>query len=74
MIFDFEGEKIPKILLNDLSNLLDQLTNGECLINKINPLITNSEFVALKNRINFLINNPYIPHLNPFYNVPRPLI
>lgn len=74
VIFDFEGEKIPKILLNDLSNLLEQLTNGECLINKINPLITNSEFVALKNRINFLINNPYIPHLNPFYNVPTPLI
>ena len=74
MIFDFEGEKIPKNLIDNLSNLLKQLIEDPVLFDRLNLFLTNSEYIALKNRINFLINKPYIPYLNPFYNVPMPLI
>ena len=74
VIFDFEGEKIPKNLIDNLSNLLKQLIEDPVLFNRLNIFLTNSEYIALKNRINFLINKPYIPYLNPFYNVPMPLI
>ena len=56
------------------SAVLKQLIKDPGLFNKLNLLMTNSEYGALIDRINFLINNPYIPYLNPFYNVPTPLI
>ena len=74
VIFDFEGQEIPKFLINDLCILLKSLSTKSGAFSKLNLFISNSEYEALIYRIKFLIKNSYIPYLDPFYNVPWPLI
>ncbi|MBN18463.1 MAG: phosphatidylinositol kinase [Chloroflexi bacterium] len=74
VIFDFEGKKIPKDIINDLIIFLEQLNQRHSISDNINSFISDIEYQALINRLNILIKNPYVPHLNPYYNVPWPLI
>ena len=59
-------------LVYDLRNLRQKLESKR-VIRLLTPLISGEEIGSLKTRLNYIINNPKLPMLNPYKNVPWPL-
>lgn len=69
------GKEFSKELINDLQNLLEGLsetsTNSS---NNISFLISTVEYESLQFRLEYLLQNPLFPILDPNFNIPYPLI
>ena len=63
---------INKELLKELMQLRHKLTSRR-VNNLLSPLISKEEITSLGYRIDHMLNDPKLPILDPYQNVPLPL-
>lgn len=71
---EFWGETIPDPLLKDLEDLLDLLDSQAPEMMAFSQHIEPHETQALSRRILAMLENPALPHLDPYQNVPWPFV
>ncbi|NDJ55260.1 MAG: SCO1664 family protein [Chloroflexi bacterium] len=71
VIWDFANQPIPDAMMENLIDLCDELSNG-ALGNQLNDLITRREQMALRRRIDRLIETGMYPEPGPGRNYPWP--
>lgn len=71
-MIDFWGQPIAPHLLPDLNSLLAQLAPTNELTKQLAEAITPQEIKALIERLHLALDNPFIPILDPYLNVPWP--
>jgi hypothetical protein len=65
VIWDFAGEPIPTDLLEDLTRLLEELTQTGRLVESLTAYLSPAEIRALERRTRRLIENGCFPHPAP---------
>ena len=73
-ILDFWGSKIDDKLITSLESLAEELSKDSKLNHELHLLISEAEIYSLLSRTKSVISETIIPALNPYYNVPWPLI
>jgi uncharacterized repeat protein (TIGR03843 family) len=71
---EFWGETIPDPLLKDMETLLTRLDSPDEQTQLLTRHIESREINALTRRILTMLENPVLPHLDPYENVPWPFV
>jgi hypothetical protein len=71
---EFWGETIPDPLLKDMENLLTKLDSPDEQTQLLTRHIEPREIQALTHRILTMLENPVLPLLDPYENVPWPFV
>ena len=79
VMLEFWGEAIPDILVADilvadLQGLTPELDDGGALRAALQDLISPAELDALRARLDAMLESPVHPMLDPYRNVPWPLV
>ena len=74
VMFEYCGSSFPKVLIDDVKKLLIQLETKADQYNILAEQISNIEVDALITRLQLIIENPEHPVLDPYSDVPWPLI
>ena len=74
VMFEYCGFTFPKELIDDVKKLLIQLETKAEQYNILAEQISNIEVDALIARLQLIVENPEHPSLDPYFNVPWPLI
>jgi len=74
VMFEYCGSSFPKELIDDIKNLAIQLESKAAQHNMLADRISNVEIDALITRLLFIIENPEHPVLDPYIDVPWPLV
>jgi uncharacterized repeat protein (TIGR03843 family) len=74
VMLKFSGARIPQTLLGDIEALAARLASKTALTAALDKLITVQEMSALRGRIAGVLESPIIPHLDPRWNLPWPLV
>tara|TARA_B100001146_G_scaffold178388_1_gene159973 strand:- start:8 stop:721 length:714 start_codon:yes stop_codon:yes gene_type:complete len=74
VMLDFWGTKIDGKLITSLESLAEELSKDSKLNHELHLLISEDEIYSLLSRTKSVISKMIIPVLNPYYNVPWPLI
>lgn len=74
VIWDFCGEPIPPELLRYVNALKEHLMPQSGLYEELSSLLSPAEMVALGHRLEAILEFPFFPHLDPYYNVPWPTV
>jgi len=72
VMLEYCGDVIEDDLLCDLRNLKRKLKSKR-VIKTFSPFISGKEIAALISRLDCMINDPKLPMLDPYKNVPWPL-
>jgi hypothetical protein len=72
VIWDFCGEPIPAVLLDELRELRSHRASMASLESDLRPLLSDQEWEALLQRWDRLLASPCFPNLDPYRNVPWP--
>lgn len=74
VIWDFCGDPIPGELLDDVYALAAQLASQTRLYQELSLLLSGAEIGALEQRLETILKSPVFPDLDPYYNIPWPMI
>ncbi len=74
VMLEFWGEAIPDTLIADLQGLTAGLDDGGALRAALQELISPAELDALRARLDAMLQSPVHPMLDPYRNVPWPLV
>ncbi len=74
VMLDLWGTQIPKPLILDIQRLAEELAHGSAVALELSTVLEPSEIEALQARLAALIKEAFTPKLNPYVNVPWPLV
>jgi uncharacterized repeat protein (TIGR03843 family) len=74
VMLEFWGEAIPDDLVADLQGLVPEFDEGGALRAALQDLISPAELDALRARLDAMVCSPVHPMLDPYRNVPWPLV
>ena len=74
VMFEYCGSSFPKELIDDIKNLASQLESKDTQHKILADQISDVEIDALISRLLFIIENPEHPVLDPYIDVPWPLV
>lgn len=74
VMLEFWDEPIPDALVSDLRALVPKLETGGELETALTGLVSATELDALRARLDAMVASPVHPMLDPYRNVPWPLI
>jgi len=74
VMFEFNKMKIQKNILLQIENFVFELESKKNIFCKLSNLISNEEIVNLIERSKILLKNKKIAELDPYSNVPYPLV
>ena len=74
VMFEFNNHSIDTEILIKVSELLEKIENKKEIFKILLNWISEDEIESLKKRCQTLINYKKLPKLDPYYNVPYPLI
>ncbi len=74
VMLEFWGARIPQPLLDDITAVAGRLGADEPLAQELAEVLTERESSALRKRIEVLLDRRAIPKLDPYHNVPWPLV
>jgi hypothetical protein len=74
VMLEFWDEPIPDALVSDLRGLVPELEAGGELAATLSGLISATELDALRARLDAIVASPVHPMLDPYRNVPWPLV
>ena len=74
VMLEFWGSTIEDYFMPKLNNLAENLSTNSDLRNNLTNLISEDEIFSLLSRTNNLISKGTLPVLNPYHNIPWPLI
>jgi uncharacterized repeat protein (TIGR03843 family) len=74
VMLEFWGQSIPEPLLDDIESLLADLHSADGLAGQLKELLEPVEIEALRERLQAALNDPVLPVLDPYRNVPWPWV
>ena len=74
VMLEFWGEPIPEPLLAELKAFQANLDPGNSLVAELGKVLTGQEVDALRARLGFILDDPVLPQLDPYRNVPWPWV
>ena len=74
VMLEFWGESIPEPLLAELEALRAHLEPQASLVAELSEVLTGQEIDALRSRLGFILEDPVLPQLDPYRNVPWPWV
>ena len=74
VMLEFWGKPIPEELMADQKGLRDQLDGRGGDDGKLGEWLAPQEMEALDRRIEFMLEKCALPALDPYHNVPWPLV
>ena len=74
VMLEFWGQPISAAMIGDLESLLDKLESQNTVTACLNDLLAPKEVNALRARLEAIIDNPCLPALDPYRNVPWPFV
>ena len=73
-MFEFNNQPINENTLKKINKLFEMVENESEIFKKLSTWISQDEIDSLKKRCQTLIKYKKLPKLDPYYNVPYPLI
>ena len=74
VMLDLWGAQIPKSHTTSLNKVVRELEAKEGVVAELFELLTDDEIDALRRRAELVLEDPVIPALDPYRNVPWPLV
>ena len=74
VMLDLWGSPIPRSLHRSLQALEPELEAGRGLAEKLSDVLLPEEITSLANRLKAMLADPVLPRLDPYRNVPWPLV
>ncbi len=74
VMLEFWGEPIPEPLLAELETLGTRLEPKDPLVAQLGEVLTTQEIDSLRTRLGLILNDPVLPQLDPYQNVPWPWV
>ncbi len=74
VMLEFWGRPIPEHLVADIEDLLHRLESKEGVIPRLCDMLTSQEMTAIKRRLQVVLDEPVLPQLDPYRNVPWPWV
>ena len=74
VMLEFWGEPIPRPLLADLEALLSRLELSNGIVAQFAEMLSRRETKALQRRLCAILDDPMLPVLDPYRNVPWPWV
>ena len=74
VMLEFQEASIPQPILKDVGVLAGRLESNTGLAGELAELLTEREINALLGRIETVLKEPVVPRLDPYRNVPWPLV
>ena len=74
VMLEFWGQPIPEPLLVDLKALVTKLKSPDGLAKNLAEALTPTEIQALTNRLHDMLENPVLPALDPYHDIPWPWV
>ena len=74
VMFELWGRPCPNKIIKDLELLATALENKNCLRGKLSQFLDNTEIGSLEHRLSILLEYRALPSLDPYKNVPWPIL
>ena len=74
VMLEFWGQPIPTLLREDLRGLLERAEADDALLRKVSKVLAPVEMHALTERLRRILDEPALPVLDPYLNVPYPWV
>ncbi|MCH2311506.1 MAG: phosphatidylinositol kinase [SAR202 cluster bacterium] len=74
VMFEYCGKSVPKEFIDDAKSLVFQLESKQAPYDILAEQISNVEIDALISRLQLIIEKPQHPVLDPYFDVPWPLV
>ena len=74
VMLEFWGQPVSEPAQVDLQALVVHLNSSNGLVRDLGEMLSETELAALKRRVQLLIDDPVLPVLDPYRNVPRPWV
>ena len=74
VMFEYNNRLIQDKQIKEIKILIDNLESESILLNSLNDLLDKEEILSLLKRCKQIVNSKFFPDLDPYYNVPYPLI
>ena len=74
VMFELWGRPCPNEIIKDLELLATALENKNCLGGKLSQFLDNTEIGSLEHRLSILLEYRALPSLDPYKNVPWPIL
>ena len=74
VMIEFWGKRIAGPLVDDMKGLLAQLDSGGEVAEELAGAVAPPEIEALAERLRIIVDNPVLPTLDPYHNVPWPWV
>ncbi len=74
VMFEYNNRLIQDKQIKEIKILIDNLESESILLNSLNDLLDKEEILSLLKRCKQIVNYKFFPDLDPYYNVPYPLI
>lgn len=74
VMLEFWGKPVARPLVEDLEGLKAQLDSGDGCTGSLRELLEEREILALRKRVGAIVEEPVLPHLDPYRNVPWPWV
>ena len=74
VMLDLWSSPIPRSLHQSLQALAPELEAGGCLAERLSDVLLPEEIASLANRLESMLADPVLPRLDPYRNVPWPLV
>lgn len=72
VMLEFWGKPIPEHLVADIEGLLHRLESNDSIASELGEMLTGQEIKAIKQRLQVVLDDPVLPQLDPYHNVPWP--
>ena len=72
--FEYNNRLIQDKQIKEIKILIDNLESESILLNSLYDLLDKEEILSLLKRCKQIVNSKFFPDLDPYYNVPYPLI
>ena len=73
-MFEYNNTLIKDKQIEEIKILIDNLESESILFNSLKELLDKDEISYLLKRCKEIVNAKFFPELDPYYNVPYPLI
>ena len=74
VMLELWGQPYPNEIIKDLELLSLALENKNCLGGKLSHILDNTEIGSLEHRLNILLKHQALPSLDPYRDVPWPIL
>ena len=74
VMFEYNNKLIKDKQIEEIKILIDNLESESILFNSLKELLDKDEILYLLKRCKEIVNAKFFPELDPYYNVPYPLI